>query len=344
MTTARNTRIARSRLGEVRFPPHPPEPPGRIETYFMSREEIFKRYGPPKRPVQRNYNGSINYRSIIAAIRTCEGPAAAAELLGLSLEDFQEYIRRYQIQPRYNLALKERGFDEEMDGMTDDINDNGANSDNNSVPENNGNESGNPQNDTSHDPEERKAPEKLTRAWLAEELKTRTVAEIQADFPKVMLFAKKWGLVERVRPEELLSREKLAECKQLGMTDREIMKASGLRSWDFYKLKKQYGLGVRTKETAPPEKDAPDPAPSAQEERRETPPAAGCLTIARVLEIREEVIEDRDDLARIIDLVTKNQAILPSGRVMSLLAWYRDHYQALLDRIDLAFETNTVAI
>ena len=45
-------RISKRRIGPIRFPPGPPEPPGEVRVYHMSQEEIVARYGPPRKPLQ----------------------------------------------------------------------------------------------------------------------------------------------------------------------------------------------------------------------------------------------------------------------------------------------------
>jgi len=74
----------------------------------------------------------------------------------------------------------------------------------------------------------------------------------------------------------------------------------------------------------------------AQPETR-TVPASSRLTIARAVEMREETIEDLDDLSRIIDLPT-------SERILSLLNWHRDQYRILLERIDAAFANTEITL
>lgn len=197
----------------MRFPPREPEPPAEIKVYYMPIEEVIKKYGPPKRPPQRNYNGAIDYQSIAAAIRTSAGPVEAADLLGLKLEDLQRYIRHYKIQPRYGLMNKVKEDDE-------------------------------------------------------------------------MAFE----VYENENPNSVDGDQAQAQKKQ------------------------------------------------------ENTPAANRLTVAKAVEMREETIEDLDDLNRIIDLATHDCTTPPSDRVMNLLSWHRDQYRQMLDRIDQAFASTEVVL
>ncbi|TEB09158.1 hypothetical protein Pmgp_03379 [Pelotomaculum propionicicum] len=210
--TGRNTSIAPSKLGPMRFPPRDPEPPAEIKVYHLPVEELIKKYGPPKRPLQhRNYDGAIDYHSIAAAIRTSAGPEEAA-VLGLKLEDLRRYIRHYKIQPRYGLAIKKE--ENEM-------------------------------------------------------------------------------------------------------------------AFEVYK-------DVNSKNAADNQAQA--------EKKQESAPVANRLTVARAVEMREEAIEDLDDLNRIIDLATSDCTTPPSDRVMKLLNWHRDQFRLMLDRIDQAFSNTEVVL
>lgn len=357
MVTGRNTSIAKSRLGEVRFPPRPPEPPGEMKVYHMPLEEVIKKYGPLKRPLRRNYNGAIDYQSIAAAIRTSAGQVEAADLLGIKLEDLQRYIRYYKIQPQYGLALKEKEAKEEMktdSELAGNSNNNGPLVSKNGLP---GNESGDLRNDAGHARTERKIPDKITRAWLAEELKTRSIEDIQKDFSsniKLKFFAKKWGLIKSVNPEELLPHEKLVEYKKQRLTDSQIMKMTGLSNVDFYRLKKKYGLKEFKEDTAPLKNDAPAQDRVPVENKPGASPVGTRLSVAQVVIMREEVSEDLATINSLI-LSTRNYAIsdnrlkdMPTGnwavseRVLNLLTWYRDQYEEAISRIDQAFSNTEV--
>lgn len=211
--TGRNTSIAKSRLGEMRFPPRDPEPPAEVKVYHLPVEEIVKKYGPPRRPLRRNYDGAIDYQSIAAAIRTSAGPVEAADLLGLKLEDLQRYIRYYKIQPRYGLSIKEKEEDEmAFEVYKDD--------------------------------------------------KSKDVAGDQAQAEK------------------------------------------------------------RQKSILPTER----------------------MTVAKAVELRENTIEDLDDINRIIDLVARDLTTPPSERIMNFLNWQRDFFKQTLDRIDQVFSSTEVVL
>lgn len=283
LMTGRNTSIAKSRLGEMRFPPRDPEPPAEVKVYHLPVEEIVKKYGPPRMQLRRNNDGAIDYQSIAAAIRTSAGQVEAADLLGLKLEDLKRYIRYYKTQPRYGLAIKEKEADEAMG------------------PEDNANI--NMDNVTGGDNE-------LTSQSSPEPERTKTALE---------------------RARELLPKEKLVELKEAGKSDNEIMSEFGIVNNYYYAIKKEYGLAGRNNQ-----------APAQGKVK------SGCadsrLTVARAVEMREEIIEDLDDLNRIMDLAVNDCTTPPSERVIKLLTWHRDQYKQALDRIDQAFSSTEVVL
>lgn len=57
-------------------------------------------------------DGTLDYRSVMAAIHTTDGPEEAAGLLGVALDVLQQYIRLHHIQPRYGLLIKTKEDDE----------------------------------------------------------------------------------------------------------------------------------------------------------------------------------------------------------------------------------------
>jgi hypothetical protein len=117
-----------------------------------------------------------------------------------------------------------------------------------------------------------------------------------------------------------LTREEYLRLKNEGLSDRKIMGLFGMKSTsEFYKQKKDWGLlGL-------------------QVSQQRTQPTAG-ITIARALDIRNELVEDLDDLDMLLE-----RAIM-SERVIKPLSDYRDECRRKLARIDEVFSRTVVQL
>jgi DNA-binding CsgD family transcriptional regulator len=300
---ARNTSIAKSRLGEMRFPPRPPEPPGEVKKYFLPVEEIIKKFGPPRRPLRRNYDGHIDYQTIVAAMRTTCGPAEAAELLGIKPETLKWYIRKYQLPYTYGLAYRKKGVDEEMKiaGVNAEIT----------------GESELPENVTNIGPDAGAATPGNHDMQPAES--PGQVKENQASRPGT----------KKTRLE--IAREKLSKSEYIwlraqGKTDRDIIRQFGMHTATFYKLKGEWGL---TGQSQTAEKISEKTAP---------PPADG-ITIAQALERRVELNADIESWEALRKVAVDAGE---SARVVKTIESQINICRQTLERIKNVFESTVV--
>lgn len=341
--SGRNTCIARSRLGEVRFPPRPAEPPTEVNVYYMPMEDVIKKYGPPSPRRDRDLSrgqvafavgraGSLKEAAMMIRVSEARMKKEMARHCIATPKEWKEAERVQIVNENGSGQTEERAVPNKfqpvektvaVDELAVNVDDNG--------------------NSAGQDKADRKIPDKLTRDWLAEELKVRSAEDIQQDFPSnisVRGFAIKWGLLARPRVEELLPRDTLLEYKGQGMTDREIMKKTGITNGEFYKLKEQYGLTNRCARANKPKEETPV---KTAEEIQEAPGADDRYTVARLVELREHLIEDIDGLRR-IRLLVDGEGHSVSERIIDFLDRYSERNKLLLELIDKAFCNTEIAI
>jgi len=146
----------------------------------------------------------------------------------------------------------------------------------------------------------------------ADQTKPEGVQDAPFDRPKTRL--------ELAR--EKLSRDVYQRLKEESISDSKICKQYDIAPDVMVALKKEWGVLSSEKKT----------------EQKETT-AGTCMTIAQVVQMREELIEDIDDFDRILN---NTDAISP--RIERLLKYYRDDYQRCLDRIEGVFNTTEVTL
>lgn len=137
---------------------------------------------------------------------------------------------------------------------------------------------------------------------------------------------------------EKLPKEQYLQLKAEGLSDVKILKQVGAGQWiDLMTIvKKKWGVGGMSlrppkagKRVAEPEKTA-----TAAE------PQPG-VTVADALRIRGEITDDIECLENILNVSERAEL---TGRVIAMLAWYRDSYRQALARMEEAFSRTAVEL
>ncbi|OPX91826.1 MAG: hypothetical protein A4E53_00643 [Pelotomaculum sp. PtaB.Bin104] len=272
---------------------------GPVVSYKLQPEEVKARF---RTKPDRDFNGVLSYNSVRRAMRRSVDQVGAADLLGIKLEDLEQYIKRYKIKPCYGPKV---GGRRKMQTVTDEI------TGENAVLAENANVS----------------------AGQAEPGGVQTTQPPEAP-PRN----------RREKICELLTKEKFYEYKKQGLSNEKILEQIGLtHSWqDALSLvsRQEWGFdGRQFKVMLPTADDAGQPEPEAgKAEPAEKPIPAGHMTITELVQLREELIEDLDDITRIMG------SIGVSPRIDKLLGYYRDTFQYTLDKIDHVFSITKIAI
>jgi transposase-like protein len=350
--SGRNLKIVKSRLGAPRFPFENPAVgdgyagAGPVIVRQMTPEERA-RYGPAK-PCR---DDSAVRARLLEAVKISDSPEEAADLLNITVAQLNRYLAFRGIRPRW-------GGMREVENV-ETIETYGAET--TEAPPAPEKICKQPEEPVHATPQEQGEPAQKTKLELAlerlpkekyVELKNQglTDGEICRRYDideKTTLYRmkKKWGLLKKTGPtrlqalKEKLTKEEYLRLKNQRMTDREILKSLGLSSGQdvLTLLKTRWGLAVdATRPVKVPEevqdKQGIQPVPS--------PPAG--LTVARAIQIRDELAEDIDSLNIIIDMLENNMQI--SDRVAGMLFKHRDWCQQELGRINEALEKTVVEL
>jgi len=143
---------------------------------------------------------------------------------------------------------------------------------------------------------------------------------------------------------ERITKEQYLELKAQGMSDKKIIEIQGIpTNWlDAFGLVKRGEWGITTPKVVKNPDNPGQQEPQVSETKASEEPTqetTGRLTIAQVVQLREELIEDLDDITRIIENID-----YASPRVEKLLEYYRNIFQCSLDRINKVFSTTEVAL
>jgi hypothetical protein len=346
-----NLKISKSRLG-CRMPFENPSVgdgyarSGDVKTYYLSTDEILKRYGPINtQPERLSHFGS----QIKQAIKISRSLEEAADLLNITAVNLKRHLWKMGINPQWNKEAEEV---EEMAEYTTP-----AEPEINPAVE----QLVEPEEEQAVGPEEQvpeaAGPEKpKTKLELALELLPKeTYLELKAQGLTDREICKRHGLEEKnfwrlkevwgtrgivfnkpkTRIEiarEKLSKEKYLELKSQGLTDLNIKSKYSIATDIMTVLKYEWGIIGVDKDEPPQSERQPEPSPETK---------TG-LTISQALQLRTETLEDLESLNRILEVAAGGAEL--TGRVVKLLERYRDEYRQTVERIDGALNRVVVEL
>lgn len=130
-----------------------------------------------------------------------------------------------------------------------------------------------------------------------------------------------------------LNLEGYKKLKAQGYTDKAIQKQYDIAPDVMVTLKREWGIEIKTLISS-----------SAQitqdnEKKNESPEARDLPTVEQVIQLRDEHLEDLDDIAYIINNATE---LGVSDRLLILLANHRDQLQKQINRINTVFESTVI--